>query len=264
MFTKDPNVYHSFRTKEASHDAIVEEGLGILCVPGDSSNGEPYEEMPGLDGVVAAKISPLRKARGNPEDEDDNTDEDEDENEVGSSESDLERQPFQRDNGQSAGYGQRHIDDDDDSFGDMNQGDFDVGVTGGYYQVDDLSVSLKEMPTRLCEVYSDNIQLKNKKVNELQVRKTVRTKCFPCAKFIGTMAKFLCPKDEKKITHIQRVILKELGMYNEDKFDEIDRAIVWNTYSKDVINLMSQCRSSVICEIKKAMIPGTTRNLRMT
>ena len=55
----------------------------------------------------------------------------------------------------------------------MNQGDFDVGVTGGYYQMDDLSRSLKEMPTRLCEVYSDNIQFKNKKVNELQVRKTV-------------------------------------------------------------------------------------------
>ena len=128
--------------------------------------------------------------------------------------------------------------------------------------MDDLSGSLKEMPTRLDEVYNDNIQLKNKKVNELQVRKTVRTKCFPCTKFIGKLANFLCPKDnpkdDKKITRIHRVILNELGMYNEDKFDEIDRAIVWNTYSKDVMNLLSQCRSSVICEIKKAMIPGTT------
>ena len=165
MFTKDTNVYHSFRTEEASHDANVEGGLGIVRAPDDSSNEEHYEKMPELDGVVAAKIGPLRKDRGNPGDEDDKTDEDE--NEVGTSESDLERQPFQRDNGQSAGYGQGHIDDDDDSFGDMNQGDFDVGVTGGYYG------SLKEMPTRLCEVYSDNIQFKNKKVNELQVRKTV-------------------------------------------------------------------------------------------
>ena len=123
--------------------------------------------------------------------------------------------------------------------------------------MDDLSGSLKEMPKRRDEVYSDNIQLKNKKVNELQVRKTVRTKCFPCTKFIGKLANFLCPEDKPKAP-IPRVILKELGMYNEDKFDEIDRAIVWNTYSKDVMNLLSQCRSSVICEIKKAMIPGTT------
>ena len=108
----------------------MEGGLGILHAPGDSSNGGSYEKMPELDGVVAAKISRLRKARGNPEDSDDNTDEDDDENEVGTSESDIERQPFQRDNGQSAGYGQGHIDDDDDSFGDMNQDNFDVEVRG--------------------------------------------------------------------------------------------------------------------------------------
>ena len=115
-----------------------------------------------------------------------------------------------------------------------------------YYRVDDLT------STSLKEVYSDNIKLKNKKVTELQVRKIVQTKCFPCAKFIGTIYKFLCPEDGKKMTNIQTVILKELGMWNEDKFNKIDRAIVWNTYSKDVINLMSQCRSLVICEIKKA------------
>ena len=219
----------------------------------DSSNQETFAKMPDLDGVAAAKISPPRKARGNPGDENDKTDKDDDESDGETSE---------EDNAQSAGCGQGPFDDDDDNFSYMSEVDFHVGGTGGHYQVDDLSGSLKEMPKRRDEVYSDNIQLKNKKVNELQVRKTVRTKCFPCTKFIGKLANFLSPEDnpqgDKKITRIPRVILKELGMYNEDKFDEIDRAIVWNTYSKDVMNLLSQCRSSVICEIKKAMIPGTT------
>ena len=95
--------------------------------------------------------------------------------------------------------------------GDDSEDKFDgIEARGGYYRVDDLSTSLKEMPRRVCELYSDNIKLKNKKVNELQVRKTVRTKCFPCAKFIGTIDKFLCPEDRKKMTNIQTVILKEL------------------------------------------------------
>ena len=175
----------------------------------DSSNEESHQKMPDLDGVVANEISPPRKARGDPEDEAQKTDEDEAENESGTIESDLERQqPFQTDNSQSAGYGQGNFDDDDDSFGDVNRGDFDVGVTGGHYQVDDLSGSLKEMPTRLDEVYNDNIQLKNKKVNELQVRKTVRTKCFPCTKFIGKLANFLCPKTTQKTTSKLLVFIK--------------------------------------------------------
>ena len=256
MFPKDTNVYHSFRTEKASLPIrSVGEGIGIVSTADDSSNQDNFGKMPDLDGVAAAKISPPPKARGNPGDENDKTDKDDDESGGETSEEDNAQE--------SAGYGQGNFDDDDDSFGDMSEVDFNVRVTGGHYQVDDLSGSLKEMPKRRDEVYSDNIQLKNKKVNELQVRKTVRTKCFPCTKFIGKLANFLCPEDnpkgdKKKVAPIPIVILKELGMYNEDKFDEIDRAIVWNTYSKDVMNLLSQCRSSVICEIKKAMIPGTT------
>ena len=45
MFPKDANVYHSFRTEEASQYANVEVGLGIMHARCDSSNEETYQKM---------------------------------------------------------------------------------------------------------------------------------------------------------------------------------------------------------------------------
>ena len=80
-------------------------------------------------------------------------------------------------------------------------------------------------------------------------------KVFSKHKFIGDIEKFKCTKEGVEETSIQRVLFRELGMRNL-KYNNIDRAIMWNTYSKEVASLMSQCRSSVMCEMKKVLVPG--------
>ena len=114
---------------------------------------------------------------------------------------------------------------------------------------------MKRKPKSVSEVYGDNIQLRDKEANLLQLRKAVQTKCFPSTKFIGDIGKFRCTKEGVKETSIQRVLFRELGMKNL-KYNNINRAIIWNTYNKEVGSLMSQCRSLVMCEMKKVLVPG--------
>ena len=127
-----------------------------------------------------------------------------------------------------------------------------------YYRVEDLNQSMKRTPKSVSEVYSDNIQLRDKEANLLQLRKAVRTKLFPSTKFIGNIEKFKCTKEGVEGTRIQQALFKELGM-KSSKYNDIDRAIMWNTYSKEVASLLSQCRSSVMCEMKKVLVPGRKR-----
>ena len=131
----------------------------------------------------------------------------------------------------------------------------DRNSSKSYYCVQDLNQSMKRKPKSVGEVYSDNIQLRDREANLLQLRKAVRTKCFPSTKFIGDIEKFQCTKEGVEETSIQKAIFRELGMRNS-KYKDIDRAIMWNTYSKEVASLMSQCRSSVMCEMKKVLVPG--------
>jgi hypothetical protein len=127
-----------------------------------------------------------------------------------------------------------------------------------YYRLEDLNQSMKRTPKTVSEVYSENIQLRDKEANLLQLRKAVRTKLFPSTKFIGDIEKFKCTKEGEEGTNIQRALFKELGM-KSSKYNDIDRAIMWNTYSKEVASLLSQCRSSVMCEMKKVLVPGRKR-----
>ena len=122
--------------------------------------------------------------------------------------------------------------------------------------VDDLKPRPKNMPKTQEEVYNKNLRLINLD-DRARVRKITRDILFPKQKFVCPEERkefYDCPKEIVKGT-VQFKLLKKLSWTGKNT-NQVEMAIRWNTYSKEVEKTLRQQQSTSISQIKKMFLDG--------
>ena len=122
--------------------------------------------------------------------------------------------------------------------------------------LEDLKPRPKRMPRTPSEVYDQDLRLDNLD-DRARVRKVTREIIFPRQKFIPT-----CNR-EKKYDHPEEIkprtmpfkVLKSLS-WTGPNTDQVEMAIRWNTYSREVEKTLRQQQSTSISHMKKHYLDG--------
>ena len=124
----------------------------------------------------------------------------------------------------------------------------------------------QSLPQSVMDVYNKNITMANKEHNYAKVRKAIRNHIFPVVKFLIFEDDEHQRKDwdeivsfEKEDNLIAHLFLQGMNWF-EGKHD-MERAVYWNTYKGEIKRTMNQARSTILCHVKKAVVPGKC-NLR--
>ncbi len=122
-----------------------------------------------------------------------------------------------------------------------------------------LNSETKRLPMSVQQVYDLRVTLKDPASQLIQVRKITRESIFPKMKFVSNKnrdAVFDRPPVIQPKT-VQYCLLDKLAWLGEGGYvPQIDSAIRWNTYSKEVERTLSQCRSTALSTIKKSIMQG--------
>jgi hypothetical protein len=125
--------------------------------------------------------------------------------------------------------------------------------------VSQLNSETKSLPTSVQQVYDLRVTLKDPASQLIQVRKITRESIFPKMKFVSNKnrdAVFDRPPVIQPKT-VQFCLLEKLAWLGEGGYiPQVDSAIRWNTYSKEVERTLSQCRSTALSTIKKYIMEG--------
>jgi len=122
--------------------------------------------------------------------------------------------------------------------------------------IDDLKPRPKNMPKTQQEVYNKGLRLINLD-DRARVRKVTRDLLFPKQKFVSPEERkeyYDCPKEIVKGS-VQYKLLKKLS-WTGKKTNQVEMAIRWNTYSKEVEKTLKQQQSTSISQIKKMFLDG--------
>ena len=114
----------------------------------------------------------------------------------------------------------------------------------------------KRWPSAVEDVYVGNYRLESM-LDLVTVRKTTRDVVFPRSKFITSVSRRSKFDEPKKIEPktIPFVILQKLGWLRNME-NEVNKAVLWNTYSREVERTLRQCQSTCVSSMKKHFMKG--------
>ena len=121
-----------------------------------------------------------------------------------------------------------------------------------------MGLTVKKMPKTVGDVYDGDVKYEEPTDLAL-VRKKTREVIFPKTKFVGSKNRtrnFDYPQQFRQKT-IPYVLLQSVGYVggHSEKTD-VERAIFWNTYRKEVEKTMRQCQSTSMSSVKKMFMKG--------
>ena len=150
---------------------------------------------------------------------------------------------------QDAVYEHEVAQDDDELGGDGDDQRWNLSL-------DDLKPRPKEMPKKPSQVYDQNLRLINLD-DRARVRKIARELIFPKQKFISPEDRTEEYDRPKKIVRgtLQYKLMKNLS-WTGPNTNQVELAIRWNTYSKEVEKTLKQQQSTSISQIKKMFLDG--------
>ena len=114
----------------------------------------------------------------------------------------------------------------------------------------DLSGDYDALAQSVTQVFQRDIKMKSNDHNRSEVRRITRNHVFRKMKFVSDCLDFEKPSAEVMSNPgPQRLLLEELGWF--EGYSDVEKAIRWNTYSKEVGRSLSNCRSTEISFMKK-------------